>query len=143
MLAPITVVGDSSTSGADNGLADSGEATISGQLAGDTYIAGSFSQHLSAFDVNNDGCVELPTVADPTTISRCTPNTDTAAVPSATKQQVVRSVITHELGHGTGVNTHTGDSTDIMYLSTINFTRDGHFSSAAAGLIQIHNKGQQ
>jgi predicted Zn-dependent protease len=93
--------------------------------------------------VNNDGCVELPTVADPTTIGRCTPTADTATAPSATKQQVVRSVVTHELGHGTGVSTHTSDATDIMYMSTINFTRDGHFSDAAAELIQIHNKGAQ
>jgi len=135
--------GDSSASGSDNGLADSGEATISGQLSGDTYVAGSFSQQLSALDTNNDGCVELPTAADPTTLARCTPSADTATSPSATKQQVVRSVVTHELGHGTGVNTHTVDSTDIMYLSTINYTRDGHFSATAAGLVQIHNKGLQ
>jgi len=143
MLAPITIVGDSSASGSDNGLADSGEATISGQLSGDTYVAGSFSQQLSALDTNNDGCVELPTAADPTTLARCTPSADTATSPSATKQQVVRSVVTHELGHGTGINTHTADSTDIMYLSTINYTRDGHLSATAAGLVQIHNKGLQ
>jgi hypothetical protein len=143
MLAPITIVGDSSGTGADNGLTDTGEATVSGQLAGDTYIAGSFSQQLSVFDVNSDSCVENPTVADPTTIARCTPNLDTAAVPSATKQQVGRSVVTHETGHLTGINGHTADSTDIMYLSTINFIRDGHFSSTAAGLVQIHNKGLQ
>jgi hypothetical protein len=143
MLAPVIIVGDSSGTGADNGLADSGEATVGGQLAGDTYIVGSFSQQLSALDVNNDGCVELPTVADPTTIARCTPGAAAAAVPSATKQQVVRSVVTHELGHGVGVSTHTGDSTDIMYLSTINYTRADHFSSLAAGLVQIHNKGLQ
>jgi len=143
MLAPITIVGDSSASGSDNGLADTGEATVSGQLAGDTYVAGSFSQQLSALDTNNDGCVELPTAADPTTLARCAPNADTATSPSATKQQVVRSVVTHELGHGTGINTHTVDSTDIMYLSTINYTRDGHFSGTAAGLVQVHNKGLQ
>jgi hypothetical protein len=143
MLAPITIVGDSSPTGPDNGMIDTGEATINGQLLGDTYIPGRFDQHLSALDVNNDGCIELPTVADPTTLARCDPAADVAAAPSATKQQVVRSVTTHELGHGTGVNTHTSDATDIMYLSTINYSRDGHFSPAAAGLIQIHNKGLQ
>ena len=91
----------------------------------------------------SDRCIELPTVADPTTIARCTPSADTAAPPSATKQQVVRSVVTHEGGHLVGIAAHTSDSTDVMYLSTINFTRDGHFSDTAAGLVQIHNKGLQ
>jgi uncharacterized repeat protein (TIGR01451 family) len=143
MLAPIAVVSDSSATGRDNGRADTGETLINGALAGDTYIPGSFTQQLSALDVNNDGCVELPTQMDPTTVARCNTAAGTAAVPSATKQQVVRSVLTHELGHATGVATHTTDSTDLMYVSTINFTRDGHFSSAAAGLVQIHNKGAQ
>ena len=149
MLAPITIVGDCSPAtsgcgtGTDNGVADTGEATVGGQLAGDTYIPGNFTQQLSAFDVNSDGCVELPTVADPTTISVCTPSADSAASPSATKQQVVRSIITHELGHATGVSTHTDDATDVMYRSTINYTREDHFGSLATGLIQIHNKGSQ
>jgi len=143
MLAPITRVGDSAPTGADNGLADSGDAVLNGQLVGDTYIPGSFGQQLSAFDINNDGCVELPTQADPTTLARCTPSADTAAAPSATKQQAARSIVTHELGHLTGIASHTSDSTDIMYLSTINFTRDGHFSSSAGSLVQIHNKGLQ
>jgi hypothetical protein len=124
-------------------LVDAGDATVSGLLAGDTYIAGSFNQQLSALDVNSDGCVELPIVPDPTTLTRCAPNLPSAAAPSATKQQVVRSIVTHELGHAVGVNTHTTDSTDIMYQYSINWTRDGNFSSGAAVLIQIHNKGQQ
>jgi len=143
MLAPITLVGDSAGTGADNGLIDVGDATVNGQLAGDAYISGSFTQQLTAMDANNDGCVELPTVADPTTIGRCTPTADTAASPSASRQQVGRSVITHEVGHAVGISTHTSDSTDIMYMSTINFTRDGHFSDTAAALVQIHNKGIQ
>ncbi len=143
MLTPITLVGDSSVTGRDNGLIEVGEATINGQLVGDTYIPGSFNRQLTALDVNNDGCIELPTAADPTTVPRCTAGTDTAPAPSATKQQVVRSILTHELGHAAGVATHTSDATDVMYLSTINFTRENHFSSTAAGLVQIHNKGLQ
>jgi hypothetical protein len=143
MLAPITIVGDSGSTGTDNGKVDSGEATINGELAGDTYVPGSFAQQLSALDVNTDGCVELPTVADPTTIARCVPGASAATAPSATKQQVVRSISTHELGHAVGISTHTSDRTDVMYLSTINFTREDSFSSLAAGLVQIHNKGLQ
>ena len=63
--------------------------------------------------------------------------------PSATKQQVGRGVTTHELAHGIGVNIHTTDATDIMYQYTINWIRDGNFSSSAATLVQIHNKGLQ
>src|SRR5207249_3229579 len=81
MLAPITKVGDSSSTGADNGLIDSGDGTVSGQLAGDVYVAGSFIQQLSALDANNDGCIEMPTVADPTTIARCNPTADSAEAP--------------------------------------------------------------
>ena len=145
MLAPITLVGDSSSRGADNGIVDSKEATVSNQLAGDAYIAGSFSLHLSAMDATNDGCVELPFVSDPTTISQaCDPTAYTANPgPQATKRQVVRSLTTHELAHGVGVSTHTSDSSDVMYQYTINWTRDSHFSQAAADLIQIHNKGLQ
>jgi predicted Zn-dependent protease len=51
--------------------------------------------------------------------------------------------VTHELGHLAGIAAHTSDPTDIMYLSTINFTREDHFSDTAAGLVQIHNKGLQ
>jgi hypothetical protein len=144
MLAPITVVGDSSGTGADNGIVNTGDGTVNGQLAGDAYIPGNFNQQLSAVDVNSDGCVELPTVADPTSIGRCDPSVETAAAPSASKQQVVRVVITHELGHATGVNTHfNNDPNDIMFISTTNFTRDGHFGATAAPLVQIHNKGIQ
>ena len=112
-------------------------------LAGDTYIPGSFNRQLTTLDVNNDGCIEQPTAADPTTLARCVPTADKADAPSATKQQVVRSIVTHEMGHLAGITAHTSDPTDIMYLSTINYTRDDHFSSQAAGLVQIHNKGLQ
>lgn len=145
MLAPITLVGDSSSRGADNGIVDSREATVAGQLAGDTYIAGSFNLQLSAMDVTNDGCVELPFVSDPTTLpAACDPTAFTANPgPQATKRQVARSLTTHELGHAVGINIHTSDSGDIMYQYSINWTRDGHFSQSAADLIQIHNKGLQ
>jgi hypothetical protein len=141
LLAPITLVGD----GNDNGLVDNGEqTTASGDLVGDTYIPGSFAQQLSAMNVANDSCVELPFVADPSLVAdRCSPPASVAVSPKATKRQVVRSVITHELGHAVGINYHTPDTTDLMYQFSINWTRDGHFSSDAARLIQIHNGGLQ
>jgi len=149
MLAPITLVCDSSSKGADNGAADGNECTVGGLLGGDTYVSGSFTQQLSAMDATNDGCPELPFVSDPPAVARCTDSTvPQGPYPNATKRQVVRHLITHELGHGAGVSLHTTDSTDVMYQYTINWIRDGfngfgHFSSTAAPLIQIHNGGLQ
>ena len=140
MLAPLDRVGDSSSTGADNGIVDATEKTFGGLLTGDTYIQGAFDRQLSPLDVNSDGCVELPTVTDPTPLPRCDPNADSAAAPQATKQQLVRFLITHELGHNVGVNLHTTVATCVMYQYSINWTRD-QFSPQAADLIQIHNKG--
>jgi len=142
-LAPITIVCDNLAVGADNGLADSGECTVNGALGGDVFSPGVFTADSTAMDVNNDGCVELPFVPDPTTLQACDPTAATAAGVQATLQQVVRSIATHELGHASGINVHTTDSTDLMYQYSINWTRDGHFSPTATGLVQIHNKGLQ
>ncbi|HEY2996014.1 MAG TPA: carboxypeptidase regulatory-like domain-containing protein [Methylomirabilota bacterium] len=140
MLAPITLVGD----GNDNGLVDRREPTVNGDLAGDTYLTGVFNLDLTAMDVNNDGCVELPNVADSTTLpNRCDTTADSAAVPQATKQQVARHVTTHELGHAVGVNLHTTESDCVMYQYSTDWVRDGHFGPTAAPLLQIHNKGGQ
>jgi protocatechuate 3,4-dioxygenase beta subunit len=143
MLAPITLVCDRGSGGSDNGIANSGECTTAGTLGGDVFVPGAFNASVSAMDANNDGCVELPFVGDPTTLTPCNRAAASALAPQATIQQVVGSVATHELGHATGVNTHTTDSTDLMYQYTINWTRANHFSSTAAGLVQIHNKGKQ
>ncbi|TMJ02757.1 MAG: carboxypeptidase regulatory-like domain-containing protein, partial [Bacillati bacterium ANGP1] len=97
MLAPITLVCDSSSKGADNGAADGNECTVGGQLGGDTYVPGSFSRDLSAMAAANDGCTQLPFVSDPRAVQRCGPpgsSTDLTGpqgpYPSATKRQVVR-----------------------------------------------------
>jgi hypothetical protein len=141
LLAPITLVADRN----DNGARDTGEAVDgTGLLLGDTFIPGTGSQTLTAMDVNNDFCVELPFVPDPTAISQaCDPTGAAGTAPQATKNQVGRSVATHEVGHAVGINLHTTDPNDLMYQYSINWTRDAFFSPAAAGLIQIHNKGLQ
>ena len=141
LLAPITLVSDKN----DNGNKDTGELVdAAGQLLGDTFIPGTVSQSLTAMDVNNDNCVELPFVPDPTKITQdCDPSGSIGTYPQATKVQVGRSVATHEVGHAVGINLHTADPTDLMYQYTINWIRDAFFSPAAANLIQIHNKGLQ
>ncbi|OGL28629.1 MAG: hypothetical protein A3G44_16850 [Candidatus Rokubacteria bacterium RIFCSPLOWO2_12_FULL_73_47] len=144
MLAPVTTVCDSGSGGSDNGVADSGECKdADGLLGGDVFVAGQFSLSVSAMDVNNDDCVELPFVADPTTLTACDARAASASGPQATFRQVVRAIVTHELGHALGVNVHTTDVTDVMYQYSINWTRDNHFSSQAGQLIQVHNKGLQ
>jgi hypothetical protein len=150
MLSPITNVCDNVASGADNGVANSGECTTaktnpdgttSTVPGGDVFVPGLFTADMSAMDVNNDGCVELPFAPDPTTLPICDPTVESGTDGQATLQQVVRSLSTHELGHAAGINTHTTDPADLMYQYSINWTRDGRFSPAAAQLLQIHNKG--
>jgi hypothetical protein len=129
MLAPITVVCDRASGGSDDGSAQSGECSVGGLPGGDVYRPGQFRLDMTAMDVNNDGCVELPFVADPTTLTLCSQSSnkpsldDSASAPQATFQQAVRHVITHELGHAVGVNMHTSVATDLIYMYSINWTR--------------------
>jgi hypothetical protein len=145
MLAPITVVCDNALKGSDNGTVQTGECSVNGSPGGDVFRPGQFALDGTAMDTNNDGCVELPFVADPTTLTPCDRSGDLVPQPSpqATFQQVARHLITHEMGHMSGSNIHTSDSTDLMYMYSINWTRDNHFSPQVGALIQIHNKGQQ
>jgi len=152
MLSPITKICDNVENGTDNGVADSGECTTTrieptGTVkivpGGDVFAPGVFNAELSAMDVNNDFCVELPFAPDPTTVPLCNPAADSGPDGSATLQQVTRALISHELGHAAGINIHTTDPNDLMYQFTTNWTRDNRFSPAAAQLLQIHNKGLQ
>jgi hypothetical protein len=93
-------------------------------------------------DINNDGCVELPFQSNPAGLAACDPTAPSAALPQATKRQVVRFLATHEISHAVGVNTHTTVVTDIVYQYSVDWARN-EFSQAAADLIQIHNKGLQ
>jgi hypothetical protein len=154
MLAPTTLVADAD----DNGYRTNNKEPVDGTgvLLSDVYDAGSFGRQLSAMAALNDGCVQLPLVTDPRQLARCTATDLTNGTfflglltdgvtpdPRATRRQVMRHLITHEVGHGVGVTTHTGDASDLMYQSSNNWRRDGHFSDTAAGQLQIHNGGLQ
>jgi hypothetical protein len=104
-----------------------------------------YNSHLTIMDVNNDRCVELPFVTDPTAIpERCNPAAEAAGSRlQATKQQVVGSVLTHETWHAVGGNNHFDDPSGADYRYANNGRRAGHFSDAAGALIQIHNGGVQ
>jgi hypothetical protein len=145
MLAPPTIVCDKV--GADDGTLQAGECTIGNIPAGDVYRPGQFNLDTSSMDVNSDVCVELPFVGDPTTLTACDPNADFAdqSTPQATFQQLTMFITTHELLHAAGVNVHTTDAADIMYMYSINWSllRAGHLSPQSRALVQIHNKGKQ
>ena len=89
-----------------------------------------YNHALSPFNINNDGKIELPLVAQ---VNQITP------LHSFSIEQAAKHVTTHELGHATGVAVHTDDSSCVMYKATDDFLRDGHFSAAAAEKIRIHN----
>jgi predicted Zn-dependent protease len=55
---------------------------------------------------------------------------------------VLRFLVTHELGHATGITSHTTLSGDVMYQYSINWVRDLNFSATAAGMITITNGGR-
>jgi hypothetical protein len=120
----------------DNGVINGPEAKkISGtgcsnsDLDGDLYIVGSYSQALTAFDIDNDSEVELPLATIPGSIN---PNYE------YTKLQSLRSTITHEIGHAVGM-THNSINTDLMYEYSNNWSRDHTFSSTAESQMHIHN----
>src|SRR5262245_14477428 len=141
MLAPLALVSDKN----DNGSKDDDElGDGSGQLLGDHYIRGSspYTQDLSAMDTTNDGCVELPLVADPSdpSIIRCDPTLPSALGKQATKRQVIRWLVTHELGHAIGGSTHTQDQSDIMAQYRKTWLHDDHFSQTFADGIVINNR---
>ena len=137
----ITVAGVEDTN--DNGVLDTNEDDGpggsfpaddgDGQIDGDHVVpsGGSYdwNQELADDDIDDDGKVELP---------RCN-NTPVNESDEYTKAQVLTLIITHEMGHGAGKIGHCGDSTCLMYQSTINWKRDGHFCNTCRGVLRIHN----
>jgi hypothetical protein len=132
----------------DNGKKDGGEdKSGNGQLDGDYPVplnAGSsgppwnYNQQLSPFNINNNyyngdpnrPLIELPVASNPDTVN---------AANESTREQVLKHVITHELGHALGITFENADSTCVMYQYSNNWIRDGHFSTDAATLIRVHN----
>jgi hypothetical protein len=74
---------------------------------------------LSVVDIDKDENVELPLYSDPA-------QANAAAIASNeyTKEQVLKHVITHELGHVVGL-VEISDSTSVMYQWTTDWKRDG------------------
>jgi hypothetical protein len=100
-----------------------------GPWRSDRVVSGSFNQVLTAFDIDNNGLVELPLASDPGNIDR---------THEYTKAHVLKHTITHELGHAVGMN-HNYRSKCLMYNWSSDWSRDDYFSDIARGQMNIHN----
>jgi hypothetical protein len=97
-----------------------------------------FRFELSPFNVDNDtapSLVELPVMGSAAeTIDPLYENGI---------EQVIKMMVTHELGHNVGVDLHTNNSDCTMNSETNNFVMDNFFSSTAEALVRIHNPAYQ
>jgi len=131
-LDPISAVEDKNDNGTDDKISrkyESSGTSTQGTLDGDLVVIGSYTQQLTAFDVDANGLVELPVAGNPTTIDR---------THEYTREQVLKHTITHEMGHAVGMP-HNSDATCLMYEYSNDWSRDGAFSAAAKAQAQIHN----
>jgi Tol biopolymer transport system component len=99
-------------------------------FTGDMVVLGAYDKALSAFDINNNGLVELPIAGDPGSINTAF---------EYSRAHVLKHTITHELGHAVGIP-HNQDTTCLMYEFSNDWSRDAAFKAAAKGYIQIHNQ---
>jgi hypothetical protein len=115
----------------DNATKDSREDKNSnGVLDGDIVLLGTFTQQLSAFDINRNGLVELPAVTDPNQVS---------STVESTRAQVLKHTLTHEVGHMIGMQ-HNQDANCLMYQYTNNWRRDHCVSADSQAQTYIHNQ---
>jgi hypothetical protein len=140
MLDPLPLVEDGIK--AENGLLDKGEDKNNNKLLDWDRLDSSWKTGLAAtkykvgsqysvFDVNGNGLVELPAV------SACA-----APAREYTADEVQRHTLIHEMGHAVGIKNpeHTSDPTCVMYSTSNNWDRAGHFCPAAQSQILIHNR---
>jgi hypothetical protein len=137
----ITTVDDAN----DNGVTNTGEAKkncTATQMDGDKMrlisecggvVLCNYNGALTANDIESDGNIELPLVTDPALLT-----TSMDQNREYTIEQVLKHVITHELGHSIGAG-HNTMGTCVMYDTTTDWKRDNSFSSTAQSQIKIHN----
>jgi CSLREA domain-containing protein len=118
----------------DNGVLDATGAmtedvNVNSQLDGDLVVVSAFDKDLSAFDIDNDGLVELPIVSDPQQVS---------AQFEYTRTHVLMHTISHEIGHALGL-LHNTDAACLMFDKTPNWSRAHCLSPDSKAQMQIHN----
>jgi hypothetical protein len=131
---------DKNDNGINDRVAGQYEAGCKNVGVGDCVFSGdilsnpmSFANQRSAFDIDDDGHTELPIITDPTAASGYTYE--------ATRYQVLKHTMTHELGHAVGMSAdHCSDATCSQYEYSNNWERDNHFDSYCEGQIRIHNQ---
>jgi uncharacterized delta-60 repeat protein len=102
---------------------------LDGDKVASTTDAAKWNKNLTTFDINNNQKVELPFRMHPTNIP---------AQYEYTMEQVLKILITHEMGHAVGVSaTHTADADCIMFNVSNNWNRDDTFGAAARSQIRI------
>lgn len=132
VLEPLSTAGVEDKN--DNGRLDvllgaKEDANKNGLLDGDRVVQGSFTQALTPLDIDADGLVELPVVADSAQID---------ARFEYTRAHVLMHTITHEVGHALGMK-HNSDASSLMFEQTPNWSRSGRLSLDSKARIQIHN----
>jgi hypothetical protein len=109
--------------------ADDGDGVLDGDHVVISGASFDWAQELADDDIDDDGLVELPRY-------------DSTPVNSAdeySKAQVLQHTITHEMGHAGGISGHCSEPTCLMYSSSNNWKREGHFCDACRAALKIHN----
>jgi hypothetical protein len=104
--------------------------------SGDDWGYGTASGMLSPFDVDGDGYVELPFVAEPLAAD---PGSKVVGLESS-RAEVLKHTITHEIGHAIGVPKHSDVPADLMFKYSSNWNRADYLSDWFRSLIRVHNK---
>jgi len=137
VLDPVSKVEDTNDNGVldnneqdanDTAPYDDGDEDFDGDYPVQSGGVWNFWKNLSPHDINRNGEIELPLAADVNSI-----------VYEYEKADVVRHVITHEMGHSVGIENHCTSTTCVMYEIAINYERDGHFCNICRATIFIHN----
>jgi hypothetical protein len=126
------ILDDNEKDGDTSAPHDDGDNEFDGDYPVKSGSGWEFNHHLSPHDIDNDGDIELSLAASVSSITY-----------EYSKDQVVKHVITHEMGHAVGISGpfggHCNTDTCVMYQFPIDYNRDGHLCDDCRAQIYIHN----